>query len=82
MTATNRTGTIGGIMNWLSNLMGGVAPIVTGSIVSLTGSFSGAFPIASVVLLVGIFAYVVLLGEITPLPDREPSLAHDIAGAH
>ncbi len=76
------TGTIGGIMNFFNNLMGGIAPIATGYIVSLTGSFSGAFLIAGVVLLIGIFAYVVLLGEITPLPDREPSLAHEIAGAH
>ena len=76
------TGTIGGIMNFFNNLMGGIAPIATGYIVSLTGSFSGAFLIAGVVLIIGIFAYVVLLGEITPLPDQEPSLAHDIAGAH
>jgi MFS family permease len=76
------TGTIGGIMNFFNNLMGGVAPIATGYIVSLTGSFSGAFLIAGIVLLIGIFAYVVLLGEIAPLPDREPSLAHEIAGAH
>jgi MFS family permease len=76
------TGTIGGIMNFFNNLMGGAAPIVTGYIVSLTGSFSGAFLIAGVVLLIGIFAYVVLLGELTPLPDREASLAHEIAGAH
>jgi ACS family D-galactonate transporter-like MFS transporter len=76
------TGTIGGIMNFFNNLMGGVAPIATGYIVTLTGSFSGAFLIAGVVLLIGIFAYVVLLGEIVPLPDREASLAHEIAGAH
>lgn len=76
------TGTIGGIMNFFNNLMGGAAPIATGYIVSLTGSFSGAFLIAGVVLLIGIFAYVVLLGEIAPLPDREASLAHEIAGAH
>jgi dipeptide/tripeptide permease len=69
-------------MNFFNNLMGGAAPIVTGYIVSLTGSFSGAFLIAGVVLLIGIFAYVVLLGELTPLPDREASLAHEIAGAH
>lgn len=62
--------------------MGGGATAATGCIVSLTGSVSGAFLLAGVALLTGIFAYVVLLGEIAPLPDRKPSLAPDIAGAH
>jgi MFS transporter, ACS family, D-galactonate transporter len=64
-------GTIGGIMNLFNNLMGVVAPVTTGYIVGATNSFNGAFLIAGVVLLVGILAYVFLLGEITPLPDRE-----------
>lgn len=65
------TGTIGGIMNFFNNLMGGVAPIATGYIVGATNSFNGAFLVAGVVLLVGILSYVFLLGEITPLPDYE-----------
>jgi MFS family permease len=68
------TGAIAGIMNFFNNLMGVAAPIATGYIVGLTGSFSGAFLIAGVVLLVGILAYIVLLGEIVPLPDRDASL--------
>jgi sugar phosphate permease len=62
-------GTIGGIMNFVNNLMGAVAPIVTGYIVAVTSSFSGAFFVAGVALIVGIFAYVVLLGRIEPIPD-------------
>jgi MFS transporter, ACS family, D-galactonate transporter len=62
-------GTIGGIMNFVNNLMGAVAPIVTGYIVVVTNSFSGAFLVAGLALLVGIFAYVVLLGRIEPVPE-------------
>jgi MFS transporter, ACS family, D-galactonate transporter len=71
-------GTIGGIMNFVNNLMGAVAPIVTGYIVAVTDTFAGAFFVAGVALLVGIFAYVFLLGRIEPIPDHgagEPVLA-------
>ena len=61
--------TVGGIMNFVNNLMGAVAPIVTGFIVGITGSFNGAFLVAGVALLIGIFAYLVLLGRIEPIPD-------------
>lgn len=61
--------TVGGIMNFVNNLMGAVAPIVTGFIVGITGSFNGAFPVAGVALLIWIFAYLVLLGGIEPIPD-------------
>ena len=45
------TGTIGGVMNFFNNLMGAVAPAVTGFIVGATNSFSLAFLVAGVVLL-------------------------------
>lgn len=64
-------GTIGGIMNLFNNLMGVLAPVATGYIVGATNSFNGAFLIAGVVLLIGILSYVFLLGDITPLPDRD-----------
>jgi ACS family D-galactonate transporter-like MFS transporter len=63
------TGTIGGIMNFLNNLMGAVAPITTGYIVGATHSFTGAFLAAGVVLIVGIVAYVFLLGRLEPIAD-------------
>jgi MFS transporter, ACS family, D-galactonate transporter len=61
--------TVGGIMNFVNNLMGAVAPIVTGFIVGVRGSFSGAFLVAGIALVIGIVAYVVLLGRIEPIPD-------------
>ena len=63
------TGTIGGVVNFANNLMGVAAPVITGFIVGLTQSFAGAFLVAGVVLVVGIFAYVVVLGRIEPIPE-------------
>jgi MFS family permease len=65
------SGSIGGIMNFVNNLMGAVAPIVTGYIVAVTNSFSGAFLVAGLALVVGIFAYVVMLGRIEPIPEPD-----------
>ncbi|WP_051229350.1 MFS transporter [Paludibacterium yongneupense] len=66
---TGATGTVGGIMNFANNMMGVAAPIITGYIVGATQSFTAAFAVAGVVLLLGIFAFVVLLGRIEPIPD-------------
>ncbi len=63
------TATVGGIVNLTNNLMGVAAPVITGFIVGLTHSFAGAFLVAGLVLLVGIFSYVVMLGRIEPIPD-------------
>lgn len=72
-------GTIGGIMNFANNLMGAAAPIVTGMIVGATNSFANAFFVAGVILLVGIFCFVFVLGKIEPVPepqaDAEPVTA-------
>jgi MFS transporter, ACS family, D-galactonate transporter len=56
-------------MNFFNNLMGAVAPVVTGFVVGATNSFSIAFLVAGVVLLIGIFAFVVVLGRIEPIPE-------------
>ena len=45
------TGTIGGVMNFFNNLMGAIAPAVTGFVVGATNSFSLAFLVAGIVLL-------------------------------
>ena len=67
-------GTVGSIMNFANNVMGAVAPIVTGMIVGSTHSFTNAFLVAGIVLLVGIFSYVVVLGRIEPIPEPEGGL--------
>lgn len=63
------TGSVGAIMNFSNNVMAIVAPTVTGFIVGATHSFFAAFITAAVVLLIGIFAYVVVLGPIEPIPE-------------
>jgi sugar phosphate permease len=67
------TGTIGGIMNFLNNIMGVVAPVTTGYIVGATGSFVGAFLAAGIVLVIGIVAYVFILGRLEPIADPPPA---------
>jgi ACS family D-galactonate transporter-like MFS transporter len=62
-------GTVGGIVNLINNGMGFLAPIITGIVVDATGTFAGAFLIAGVVLLVGIFFFIVVLGRIEQIPD-------------
>ena len=49
--------------------MGAVAPAVTGILVGATNSFASAFFVAGVVILIGIFSYVVVLGRIEPIPE-------------
>ena len=62
-------GTLGGVMNFANNMMGVVAPIVTGYILSTTHSFANAFAVAGLVLLAGIVSFALLLGRIEPLPE-------------
>lgn len=62
-------GAVGAIMNFSNNMMGVVAPIVTGFLVGRTQSFVGAFLVAGVVLLAGVASFVFLLGRIEPLPE-------------
>lgn len=63
------TGTVGGIMNFANNMMGVIAPIVTGFVVKATNSFDTAFLIAGLVLLAGIASYVLVLGRIETIPE-------------
>lgn len=64
-------GAVGGMMNFSNNMMGVVAPIVTGFVVGLTHSFVGAFLVAGLVLIAGVASFVFLLGRIEPLPEPE-----------
>lgn len=67
------TATVGGFVNLVNNLMGVAAPVITGFIVGITHSFSGAFLVAGLVLLVGIVSYVFVLGPIEPIPGPDPA---------
>jgi hypothetical protein len=65
------TGAIGGVMNFFNNLMGAIAPAVTGFVAGATTSFSVAFLVAGVVLLIGIFSFVVVFGQIEPIAEPD-----------
>jgi cyanate permease len=69
-------GQIGGIANFCSQIAAISAPILTGYVVSSTHSFSGAFVLAALILLIGIFGYAALLGRIEPIPD--PNIAPSV----
>ena len=56
-------GTVGGIMNFLGNSSGIVAPIVAGIVADRVG-FGVNFLITGAILLVGIFCFLFLLGRI------------------
>jgi MFS transporter, ACS family, D-galactonate transporter len=62
-------GTVGGILNFCSQLSGIAAPIVTGYVVQATHSFFWAFAVAGIFLLIGIAGYIFLLGNMQPVPD-------------
>lgn len=68
-------GTIGGIMNFVNNLMGVAAPVVTGFIVGATNSFTNAFLIAGVILVIGIVSFVFVMGRIEPVAEPDAHVA-------
>jgi ACS family D-galactonate transporter-like MFS transporter len=62
-------GTLGGIINFCSQLSAIAAPIATGYVVQATHSFAWAFGAATLFLLAGIAGYVFLLGNMAPIPE-------------
>lgn len=67
------TGSVAAIMNCVNLLAGIVAPIVTGEIVDITGSFQYAFIVGGVALVGGLLSYLFLMGKIEPIPPRPGS---------
>jgi len=70
-----RAGTVGGIINLSNQLSGIAAPIITGYVVTITRSYTWAFGIAAIYLLIGIASYIFLLGKIEPVPS-EPVISY------
>jgi ACS family D-galactonate transporter-like MFS transporter len=63
-------GTLGGIINFSSQVSGILAPIVTGYLVSARHSFGWAFGVSAIYLCIGISAYIFLLGRIERIPSQ------------
>jgi len=59
---------LGGIVNFVANLIGILAPIVTGMIVQSTGNFAWAFITAGLGIAIGIVSYTFILGRIEKIP--------------
>ena len=57
-------GRVGGIINFSNQVSGIVAPIITGYLVTARQSFAWAFGVSAIYLLIGIAAYLFLLGEV------------------
>jgi MFS transporter, ACS family, D-galactonate transporter len=56
-----------GIKNTIGGLMGIIAPIYTGFIVEITGSFFWAFATPAILAVIGACCYLVLIGRVAPL---------------
>lgn len=67
-------GTVGSIMNFVSNAAGIAAPILAGIVADRTGSFALNFIIAAAILVAGILCYLFLLGKIEQI-EAPPTIA-------
>jgi len=63
VSAKNVVGTVSGIQNFGGNLGGILAPAFTGFIAHVTHSFALALGLTGAVLIAGVFAYYLLVGE-------------------
>jgi MFS-type transporter involved in bile tolerance (Atg22 family) len=68
-------GKVGGIVNFVCQISGITAEILTGYILRATRSYSLAFGIAAAYLALGILGYLFLLGRIEPMRARPQSRA-------
>jgi MFS transporter, ACS family, D-galactonate transporter len=66
----NMTSTVAGVQNCASNIGGILGPILTGFIVSSTGSFIPALLISGLATLLGAATYLFWLGEVKPIEPR------------
>lgn len=55
-----------GFGNFIGNLGGVLSPIITGLLISKTGSFVPGFALAPVILIAGLLAYWFVVGELKP----------------
>lgn len=60
----NEVGTIGGIQNTFSNIAGIVAPIITGWLFGMTGSFMLPLLISGAIAIIGAGSYWFIVGEL------------------
>ena len=62
----NEVGMWMGFGNFIGNIGGVLSPLVTGILISRTGSYVPAFALAPVILVAGLLAYWFIVGELNP----------------
>jgi len=67
ITPRSSVGSVGGIINFSNQISGISAPIITGYLVQSLHSFAWAFGVSAIYLVIGITAYIMLLGRIEPM---------------
>jgi ACS family D-galactonate transporter-like MFS transporter len=60
-----------GFENFAGNLGGVLAPLVTGVLISRTGSYAPGFGLAAITLLAGLFSYNFIVGDLRPQSEAE-----------
>ncbi|MFZ0744508.1 MAG: MFS transporter [Terracidiphilus sp.] len=66
IASQEEVGKVGGILNFSNQLSGIAAPVITGYLVA-RNSFVWVFGVAAIYLVIGIAAYILLLGRIEPM---------------
>lgn len=67
-------GKVGSTMNFASQLAALTAPIATGYLIGSSNDYARAFQVAAVVLVVGIAAYLFLLGKVEAVPEPDANM--------
>ncbi len=60
-----------GIGNFVGNLGGVLSPAITGFLIQRTGSYVAGFALAPIILVAGLLAYWLMVGELKPPPATE-----------
>lgn len=68
----NDVGKVGGILNFSNQASGIIAQIATGYLYTAFHSFAWVFGVSAIYLVIGITAYIVLLGKIEQAPQNRP----------
>jgi ACS family glucarate transporter-like MFS transporter len=67
----NQIGLWTGIENFAGNIGGILAPLITGLLISRTGSYSPGFALAAIILVAGLLSYWFIVGELAPPKARD-----------
>lgn len=62
-----------GVQNFIANMAGVLAPLITGLVVDRTGEFFWAFAIAAAVTLAGAFAFGIIIRRVEPVAWPPPA---------